>query len=389
MISGNDDAALAEGLNELVDDDYSRKLSANVYQATRTKWISVGVNGKPPLGYRRFHGDPGHERNGSLAVNPQAAATVRRIFELYLQPAGSYASVAVQLNRQGRTTRLGVPFTQGAVAEILQNRTYQGDAVWAPGTPDEKVRPGIHEALIAAEVFAAVATKRARRTVRRGPHPGNHVYPLSGPARCGDCGAPWFGAVGGRLRHAPGYDCPQARSFKAADLEDQLRGLICGRFRLPDNWIEHYRRLLKAPAEPTPVPDGETERLRRAGSRLKQLYTWGDLSAEEYRHQHSAIQRQLDAVTPRTPVEFVNLNRAVELLRDVEAMWGHPATTLAHKRDFVAEVVEEILIDEHGIKSVRPKEEYAPLVAIAGWAWSGWADSNRRPRGPKPRALPD
>ena len=44
-------------------------------------------------------------------------------------------------------------------------------------------------------------------------------------------------------------------------------------------------------------------------------------------------------------------------------------------------VIEEIRLDDHGGAVGQPRDEYAPLVAIAkarGGSWSGWADSSRR-----------
>jgi hypothetical protein len=70
----------------------------------------------------------------------------------------------VRLNTTGRHTRLGGLFTKAAIAEILQNRTYIGMAVWAPGTPDEEILNGTHEAIITVERFEAVEAKRRRRT---------------------------------------------------------------------------------------------------------------------------------------------------------------------------------------------------------------------------------
>ena len=60
---------------------------------------------------------------------------------------------------------------------------------------------------------------------------------------------------------------------------------------------------------------------------------------------------------------------------------AHPAATEEHRKRFMRAVFEEIPFDNHGVAAVQPRDEYAPLVAIAearGGLGSGWADSSRQ-----------
>ena len=116
------------------------------------------------------------------------------------------------------------------------------------------------------------------------------------------------------------------------------------------------------------------------------------MSRAEYQRRKATIDRQLRDLAPPPPQHRDDVaTRGAELLQELGALWAHPATTDEHRKQFVQTVFEEIRLDDAGVAAVRPHEEYAPLVAIveAGWIWSGWADSNCRPHGPKPRALPD
>jgi hypothetical protein len=113
------------------------------------------MGGNVALGY-----DLGERR---LVVNEAEAETVRFIFRLYLE-LGAITAVAHELDRSGirskRCTsrsgnvRGGVRFTCGAVSHILKNRIYLGEAVHK-GVAHQ----GEHEAIVDAELFAAVAAK--------------------------------------------------------------------------------------------------------------------------------------------------------------------------------------------------------------------------------------
>ena len=403
IISGHPRDKLQEGIYEVIDEHRSDELGMMVADACRAKYERGGVNGKPPLGYERYHGEPGDPRNGSLVIDEAGTETVRLIYERYLTGELSYTDIAIGLNRDfakpgssRHTTRLGHSFTRGSIAVILQNRTYLGETVWAPGTPEEEVRVGTHPAIIERDAFEGVAAIRARRSNGGGRHTQDHVYPLSGPAVCGRCGATYHGDIGGRnrirrMRHKGDVACEARRMFKAALLEEQLGAVIADRFALPDDWLAHYERLLDTPVE-TPDQSLEMRRLRQAKARLDDIYPYSDMSKAEYRRRKGDIDRQLRQLAPPQPKQRLDVAiRGAEFLHDLGALWSHPATTDEHRKRFVQTVIEEIRLDDHGVAAVRPRDEYAPLVAIAeasGGLWSGWADSNCRPHGPKPRALP-
>ena len=402
IISGHPRDKLQEGIYEVINEHRSDELGMMVADACRAKYERGGVNGKPPLGYERYHGEPGDPRNGSLVLEEAGAETVRLIYQRYLTGEVSYTDIAISLNRDleehgasRHTTRLGHPFTKGSIEVILQNRTYLGETVWAPGSPEEEVRVGTHPAIIERDAFESVAAIRARRSNGGGRHTQDHVYPLSGPAVCGRCGATYHSDIGGRnrirrMRHKGDVACEARRMFKAAFLEEQLGTVIADRFALPDNWLAHYEQLLDTPVE---MPDQSLamRRLRQAKTRLDDIYPYSDMTKAEYRRRKGDIDRQLRQLAPPQPKQRLDVaRRGADLLHDLGALWSRPATTDEHRKRFVQTVIEEIRLDDHGVAAVRPRDDYAPLVAIAeaGGFWSGWADSNCRPHGPKPRALP-
>jgi site-specific DNA recombinase len=76
-------------------------------------------NEQPPLGYTKTD----EER---LEVDEQEAELVRQIFNLYLE-VESMPKVAVQLNRQGITTKAGKDWCRQSVRKVLSNDLYVGE----------------------------------------------------------------------------------------------------------------------------------------------------------------------------------------------------------------------------------------------------------------------
>ena len=99
----------------------------------------------------------------TLMVNEVEAETVRTIFRTYLE-LGSVHALEHWLAARGicskqRVTRKskiigGLPFTRGALFHLLRNRIYLGMIVHRT-----KVYPGMHPAIVDADLFEAVRTK--------------------------------------------------------------------------------------------------------------------------------------------------------------------------------------------------------------------------------------
>jgi site-specific DNA recombinase len=131
------------------------------FAASRRKGMWMG--GNVPLGYDLKH--------RKLVVNDAEAKTVRLIFERYLD-LGCVRALRTELERLGirskrRVTeagreRGGASFSRGALYHLLKNRVYRGETVHK-GTP----HPGEHVAIIAEELWDAVAAKLAAQGVER------------------------------------------------------------------------------------------------------------------------------------------------------------------------------------------------------------------------------
>ncbi len=384
FISGDPRSKTREAVDEIVDEIHSDSISMFVSQGVRQKFERGGVNGKPPLGYKRYHGEPGDPKNGSLTIDERGRLTVRTIFDLYLTGQHSIASIAMRLNpmldEEGKPlhrSRLGQLLTKGGVEEILHNRVYTGITVWAPGTPDEETRPGIHEAIVTEAEWEDAQRIRIRRTHRQGRRPARRPYPLSRPAACYYCGASFVGDTGGRngsrrYRHHVSVDCLNRRSYSAERLEGQMGQLLSSRLRLPAGWEQLCLQQLAEGQQPGPEIERQRQYLERARKKLQQMYAWGDMEEHEYRTQREEIARQLLALPEPRPVILEDMRHGAELLRDIGALWSHPGVSQEQRETFVDELFEKIQLDEIGIRAVLPRAENRDLLAVVQASWGGY-----------------
>ncbi len=122
IISGNDNDFLNEGINEVLDEQYSRMLSRFVADGLRVKHEQGIANGVPPLGYKSEKLDNGkRERKvpdfNGLRGDPKAGSieALLALLRGYASGQHSYQTMADHLNAQGYRNREGEPFTKGSV----------------------------------------------------------------------------------------------------------------------------------------------------------------------------------------------------------------------------------------------------------------------------------
>jgi hypothetical protein len=174
--------------------------------APPTLYASLGKNLNQPkfcrlvtLGY-----DRGEE--GGLVVNEEQAATVRRIYSMFLE-GGTPHSIAKYLTEQGVLSPGGKKkWNPTTVKSILTNEKMKGDALLQKSytvdflTKKKKVNEGeipqyyvenSHEAIIEPLVFEMVQHEMARRQKGKNRHSGVGLF--SSRIKCGDCGS-WYGS---------------------------------------------------------------------------------------------------------------------------------------------------------------------------------------------------
>ena len=172
---------LLEGMLEATAEWYSRQLSENVTRGMTDNAHRCLYNGTKILGY--FRG-----ADGRYALQPEEAAVVRNIFDLYIS-GFSAARIARQLNSQGVKTARGFPFAPEGILRIISNERYTGVYIWG----DIRVPDGM-PAIIDLKTFEEA--QRMKKKTARHVEQGAVDYLLTGKAFCGHCGAAVIGDSG-------------------------------------------------------------------------------------------------------------------------------------------------------------------------------------------------
>ncbi len=307
---------------------YSDLLSRTISQTAKTVHEAGGVWAKTPFGYRTVYRDDGSVEHVDrkarvLAIEPDEAAVVRRVFDLL--PEHPFREVAAVLQAEG-AAHAQTPawqrahpdqsngWTTNTVKDIYRRRDfYAGRVTRRRGA---EVEEGRHEPILTPTQYAdAVAGVEARKHRRgKGAPTRQRVYVLRGLVYCSECGS----KMRGETRKARGkewryYTCPVAdgRSFRpggstepcsqrrvpADTAESFVLGWVVGSLRDPalvDAIREDLRTRLAAPV----VGQGEADRQRLATRlrKLADLYSWGDIEEAEYRKQRREVEAALAAL---------------------------------------------------------------------------------------------
>ena len=172
---------LLEGMLEATAEWYSRQLSENVTRGMTDNAYKCLYNGTRILGYTRGP-------DGRYAIQPEEAAIVRNIFDLY-RSGFSAARICRQLNDLGLRTSHGKNFAPEGLMRILTNERYTGVYIWGSiRVPDGM--PAIIERSTWEEA------QRMKKKTARHVEQGAVDFLLTGRAFCGLCGAAMIGDSG-------------------------------------------------------------------------------------------------------------------------------------------------------------------------------------------------
>ena len=204
---------LLEGMLEATAEWYSRQLSENVTRGMTDNANKCLYNGTRVYGYsvNSFH---------RYSINPEEAAVVRNIFELYIAGYSS-AMIAKDLNSRGLLTPRGYHWSAQGILRIISNERYTGVYIWAG------VRiPGGIPAIISVSDFEEA--QRMKKKTTRHVEQGVTDYLLSGKAFCGKCGASFVGDSGtsktGKRHYY--YSCINRKHRKSCDKKSVSKDVL-------------------------------------------------------------------------------------------------------------------------------------------------------------------
>lgn len=211
-------------------------------------------NGKLPLGYRVVP-DPGNlsKRSKAVAVVPEEAIIVRKIFELYAAGRG-FKSIANELNHIGYKTQTGNTFSTTAIKEILNNPFYNGKVRynryenWSNKRRRGKsaepiIADGQHEAIIHDTLWEKVQFLLQKKSFTPS-RIFDGEFLLSGLIRCPKCGAAMVASrsqsknkYGEKVRHlyyscgafrSKGSSVCSANSIRKQEAEEEVMNRLAG-----------------------------------------------------------------------------------------------------------------------------------------------------------------
>ncbi len=212
-----DDGWFVDAIGAVIDERYSRQVASD----TRRSMLKAArdgffLGGRVPFGYVAV----ADGRRKRLAVHPTHGATVRRIFTMALEGAGTKL-IALHLNAQGLSMN-GKPWAKNTVAYLLKNEVYTGMTVFnrkakgrTDNPPEDWVRVASHDALVTPEEFERTkAMMSDRQPSNVGGQPRSH-FAFVGLLRCGVCGASLQTCSGsGRSKTYHYYGCRNSLSGK-------------------------------------------------------------------------------------------------------------------------------------------------------------------------------
>ncbi len=265
----------------------------------------------------------------------------------------------------------------GHISTILNNRFYEGKAVYHRGRPDERVVDGAHDVPEEIrELWLRCQDVRRERSKpgHRAPRRKQQVYPLSGVLVCDGCGQPFHGIsshnkgrIIPRMTHSWRRCDMRPQSVSAPSVEREFAQQVLASVNLDEGWRE---AVLRAIAAESPEPDHslEVRRIDAALANLRKQHLWGAVDDEAFKADLEALQRQRRALE-NTPsgVAAPNMDSAARKLRDLPALWAHPGVTLEQRRDLVRKVFEEVRLREGKLVGVKPQPQYTPLFAYSLW----------------------
>jgi DNA invertase Pin-like site-specific DNA recombinase/archaellum component FlaC len=192
------------GILSVLAEQESIKISSRVSSAKKQKARRGLWNTDAPIGYRL------NSETKKLEIDPDSKEIVESIFHMYVHRGIGSFLIAQHLNRNGKKTRDGNPFSRESVKRILRNQAYIGNTVYGKkrnelrreyddsgkmtkrkvqvkiDPKDWTIVEGTHEPIIDKETFYAAQRILAGRGHHRTPRRAYH--PLTGILFCAKCG---------------------------------------------------------------------------------------------------------------------------------------------------------------------------------------------------------
>lgn len=283
--------SLIERIIEWMDEYYSIRLSGEVKRGMKEKIQRGEYAAGAPFGYQMV--------DGKLLFHPQNSSIAKMIFDDFIAGMG-YKQIAMKLNDMGCHTKRGGAFDNRIVKYILMNPVYIGKVRWNPSgqindhpnQSDTILVDGKHEPLISLDIWNQTVTRMEEIKSKYPKYAKLEVpqrYLLQGIIKCSNCGGGLVRANQGTRFQCAKYNhgtCKVSHSAPVDDLNKRSIDLICqslesGKFQL----------VYKSTSSPDVTHiQQQINREKRKLARIKEAYSMGIDTLEEYRDNKKRIQ---------------------------------------------------------------------------------------------------
>ncbi len=341
-------ANLLETIFAAIDQHESEMIGFHTARGMKQNARRGFFNGsKPPYGYDvvTTTDDKGNSK-GILAINPDEAKVVLRIFDLHVTDGLGAVEIAKALNVNGGSRRRGKPWNRSEVLRVLDNPVCIGKYIFNQYDSKNKIRRPESEwieipvePIIEKSIFDAAAVLRKERTPdKKAGRAQTSDLILAGVFKCGKCGASMVSATGkgGRYRYyccsksmKEGVDACSGHRVQIDDFEKEaVKQIVDWAFSLDNvrKLLKEVRQALKDKERPIKEIRHQLEEVESKLKRYYDAFEAGRLEPEFCQDRVVPLQEQkrrleLELERRRAPKELpTHLSRMENILKIQEAM---------------------------------------------------------------------
>ena len=370
IVSGARQTALLEGVKEVVDAEENEVRRMWIAGGHRERFLAGRWNGAIPVGYRKALTDrPDGTRGWDGALEPsEDSQTVRLIYDRFASGVEP-REIAFYLNAEGVRSARG-PWSRAQAVKVLRNPVYAGRLLryrhhraghYYPESDEHDGRREMDapwEPLVDPVLWDQVQKLLDHRAPGGKPG-GKRRYPLSTILRCAKCGHRMTGVRGGNSRRY--YRCSKraaegtcdAPAIRASDAEATFARWL-GSIRLPEDWREAIART-DAPEASEPARAKLEARL----TRLRNLYSWGELTDGQYRAEAAEVRHQIALLARPAPR---SIEQVAEALTRLGPGWLRQSSDAQARTAEL--IVRQGIVEDSELFALIVRSELKPLVEL-------------------------
>ena len=368
---------LVENIMASIAQFYSANLADEVRKGMRQKVLNGGWPHQPPRGYAVVANDTG--KGTQVDIHPGDGPLMREAFERYASGRYSVQTLALELAREGLTTKRGQPVAHSYLRSLLENPFYAGRLVWK----DLKV-DGRHEPLVSPVVFDRVQAMLRQRYRDPGAKGNVGTFPLRGLAICCSCRGRMTAERHGKAKY---YRCCRrmynkdlcaVTRFCHADVAHAAVEQICRQLVISKDTASAIERAAShLIATRVSRSDQQLRSLRAKQSRLRERemtltegFVAGTVATDAYqllasklRAQHAALESQLGRA--QIPGDDL-MSRVRDVLGLAASFWDlYVKLSGPRQQELLKRVFDAIVLGPEGLVGYSLRAPFDSLLTLA------------------------